>query len=236
MNGHGTIANELGVNGLWKQNPTLIQMLGLCPTLAVSTSFVNAVSLGLATVVVMMIASTAVAVLRHVIPREIRIPVFIVIIAGLVTVVDLLMNAYLHSLYLVLGIFVPLIVTNCIVLARVEAFAAKNRPDYAGLDALMMGLGLVWVLALIGAIREIIGQGTLFAGIEWIVPSWSAITLFGDASQGFLLAMLPPGAFIVLGFLVAAHNALTAWQKARTKKRTLAASAPAAPTPIGGEA
>lgn len=100
----------------------------------------------------------------------------------------------------------------------------------------MMGLGLVWVLALIGAIREIIGQGTLFAGIEWIVPSWSAITLFGDASQGFLLAMLPPGAFIVLGFLVAAHNALTAWQKARTKKRTLAASAPAAPTPIGGEA
>lgn len=141
MNGHGTIANELGVNGLWKQNPALIQMLGLCPTLAVSTSFVNAVSLGLATVVVMMIASTAVAVLRHVIPREIRIPVFILIIAGLVTVVDLLMNAYLHSLYLVLGIFVPLIVTNCIVLARVEAFAAKKSPRLRRVGRIDDGVG-----------------------------------------------------------------------------------------------
>ncbi len=221
---------ELSVNGLWKQNPALVQLLGLCPTLAVSTSFVNAVSLGLATVLVMMVASGAVALLRPVIPREIRIPVFVLVIAGLVTVVDLLMNAYLHSLYLVLGIFVPLIVTNCIVLARVEAFAAKNRPDFALMDALMMGLGLVWVLGLIGAVREMLGQGTLFAGIEWIVPSWSAITLLGEESRGFLLAMLPPGAFVVLGFLVAIHNALTAGHKKRQKAQARSAGgSPLAP-------
>lgn len=209
---------EIRDNGLWQQNPVLIQMLGLCPTLAVSTTTVNAVSLGLATTLVMMIANGAVALLRHLIPREIRIPVFILVIASLVTVVDLLMNAYLHELYRVLGIFVPLIVTNCIVLARVEAFAAKNRPDYALWDGMMMGVGLVWVLGLIGTIREVVGQGTLLAGIEWFVPDGSAISL-SDSGHGFLLAMLPPGAFLVLGFLVAAHNALTAWQSARRKRQ-----------------
>ncbi len=208
---------EITHNGLWQQNPALVQLLGLCPTLAVSTTAVNAFSLGLATILVMGIANLAVASLRHVIARETRIPLFILIIASLVTVVDLLFNAYLHELYLVLGIFVPLIVTNCIVLARVEAFAAKNRPDYAWLDAVMMGLGLLWVLTLIGAIRELIGQGTLFAGIEMIVPGWSAWQVFGDDYPGFLLTMLPPGAFFVLGVLIAARNVLEARRQARTQ-------------------
>lgn len=211
---------EISTNGLWKQNPALIQLLGLCPTLAVTTTALNGISLGLATILVMMIANGAVALLRPLIPHEVRIPLFILIIASLVTVVDLLMNAYLHALYEVLGIFVPLIVTNCIVLARVEAFAAKHPVALSLWDGLMMGLGLVWVLGLIGAIRELVGQGTLFAGIEWFVPGWSALTL-SESGHGLLLATLPPGAFIVLGFLVALHQAITAWQRERMRQRRL---------------
>ncbi len=221
---------EISTNGLWKQNPVLIQLLGLCPTLAVTTTALNGISLGLATILVMMIANGAVALLRPLIPHEVRIPLFILIIASLVTVVDLLMNAYLHALYEVLGIFVPLIVTNCIVLARVEAFAAKHPVTLSLWDGLMMGLGLVWVLGLIGAIRELVGQGTLFAGIEWLVPGWSALTL-SESGRGLLLAILPPGAFIVLGFLVAAHQAITAWQRERMRKKQLQASESHLPSP-----
>ena len=193
-------------NGLWKQNPGVVQLLGLCPILAVSTSVVNAVSLGLATVLVMAVANLAVASLRNFIPYEIRIPVFILIIAALTTVVDLVFNAYLHDLYLVLGIFIPLIVTNCIVLARVEAFAAKNDPISSTVDGMMMGLGLVWVLAVLGGIREVIGSGTLFSGIEMLVPGLSPITLFGSDYPGFLIGILPPGAFFTLGCLIALSN------------------------------
>lgn len=198
-------------NGLWKQNTGLVQLLGLCPILAVSTSIVNAVSLGLATVVVMAVSNLAVASLRNFIPYEIRIPVFILIIAALTTVVDLLFNAYLHDLYLVLGIFIPLIVTNCIVLARVEAFAAKNDALSSTVDGVMMGLGLVWVLGVLGGIREFVANGTLFAGIEMIVPGLSAITVFGDDYPGFLLGILPPGAFFTLGCLIALSN----WMRTR---------------------
>jgi len=193
-------------SGLWKQNTGLVQLLGLCPILAVSTSIVNAVSLGLATVVVMAISNFAVASLRNFIPYEIRIPVFILIIAALTTVVDLAFNAYLHDLYLVLGIFIPLIVTNCIVLARVEAYAAKNDPVSSTVDGVMMGLGLVWLLGLLGAIRELVGNGTLLSGIDMLVPGWSAITVFGDDYPGFLLGILPPGAFFTLGCLIALSN------------------------------
>ena len=157
-------------NGVWKQNTSLIQLLGLCPLLAVTTNMVNGVMLSLATIIVMALSNVAVASLRNFIPHEIRIPVFILIVAALVTVVDLLFNANLHELYLVLGIFIPLIVTNCIVLARVEAFAAKNPPLHATFDGIFMGIGMLWTLAVLGGLREFFGGGTLFAGIDLVFP------------------------------------------------------------------
>jgi len=220
---------EIAHNGLWKQNAILAQLLGLCPLLAVSTNLVNAVSLGLATIVVMGMSNLAISMLRGFIPHEIRIPVFVLIIAALVTVVDLAFNAFLHDLYLVLGIFIPLIVTNCIVLARVEAFAAKNSMPAATLDGIMMGIGFVWVIGLLGAIREIIGQGTLFSGIEMIFPAASAIQVLPVDYPGFLIAILPPGAFFVLGLLVAGRN----WLDYRANQRIhLQRSHPAAITSV----
>ena len=226
---------EISWNGLWKQNPGLAQLLGLCPILAISTSMVNAVSLGLATILVMAVANLAVSALRNFIPYEIRIPVFILIIAALVTVVDLSFNAFFHDLYLVLGIFIPLIVTNCIVLARVEAFAAKNDPLTSTIDGVMMGIGLVWVLGVLGAIRELIGAGTLLSGIEMIIPGASAISVFGDDYPGFLISILPPGAFFALGMLIAAFNAINAHLAARARRRPPPApvAAPAAKSADG---
>jgi Na+-translocating ferredoxin:NAD+ oxidoreductase subunit E len=210
---------ELSWNGLWKQNPGLAQLLGLCPILAVSTTMVNAVSLGIATILVMTLANLAISGLRNFVPYEIRIPVFILVIAALVTMVDLAFNAYFHDLYLVLGIFIPLIVTNCIVLARVEAYAAKNDPLSSTVDGIMMGVGLVWVLAVLGAMRELLGAGTLFSGIEMIIPGTSALSVFGDDYPGFLIAILPPGAFFALGILIAAFNAINARLAARAHRR-----------------
>ena len=215
-------------NGIWKQNTSIVQILGLCPLLAVTTNAVNGIMLSLATILVMAISNLAVASLRNFIPHEIRIPVFILIVAALVTVVDLLFNANLHELYLVLGIFIPLIVTNCIVLARVEAYAAKNDPLSSTLDGVMMGLGLVWVLALLGGLRELLGSGTLFAGIDMIVPGLSPLSVFGDDYPGFLLAVLPPGAFFALGCLIAAYNAINA----RLKTRAQRAATQQAPTQL----
>jgi electron transport complex protein RnfE len=195
-------------NGLWKQNPGVVQILGLCPTLAISNNVVNALSLGLATAFVMALSSGGVALMRNLIPHPIRIPVFILIVAVLVTVVELAMNAWMHALFLVLGIFIPLIVTNCIVLARVEAFASKRSVSHSTLDGAMMGLGLTGVLVTLGAVREVIGKGTLFSGIDLalgpIAKDW-VIPLAHDYS-GFLLAVLPPGAFIGLGLLIALRN------------------------------
>jgi electron transport complex protein RnfE len=213
---------EIAHNGLWKQNAILAQLLGLCPLLAVSSSMVNAVSLGLATILVMGLANFAVSALRSFIPYEIRIPIFILIIAALVTVVDLAFNAFLHDLYLVLGIFIPLIVTNCIVLARVEAFAAKNSVGLSTFDGVMMGVGFVWVIGLLGAIREFVGQGTLFSGIEMIIPGAQAIQILPDDYPGFLLAILPPGAFFVLGLMIAGRNWLEYRANERAKARLLA--------------
>ncbi|AVR89104.1 electron transport complex subunit E [Thauera aromatica] len=210
---------DLAWNGLWKQNTGLAQLLGLCPILAVSTTMVNAVSLGLATLLVMALANFAVSTLRNLIPYEIRIPVFILIIAALVTVVDLAFNAWLHDLYLVLGIFIPLIVTNCIVLARVEAYAAKNDPLTSTVDGLMMGLGLVWVLAVLGGLRELLGAGTLLSGIDMILPGASALSVFGDDYPGFLISILPPGAFFTLGVLIAVFNAINVRLAARARRR-----------------
>jgi electron transport complex protein RnfE len=210
---------EIAHNGIWKQNTGLVQLLGLCPLLAVSTTFINGVSLAIATILVMALASGAVASLRSLIPHEIRIPVFILIIASLVTMVDLAMNAWLHQLYLVLGIFIPLIVVNCIVLARVEAFAAKNTPLAAAWDGAMMGVGLLVAIAVLGGLREIIGTGMLFSGIELVIPGTHALQLLPADYPGFLVAILPPGAFLVLGFMIAGRN----WLDARAAVRARAA-------------
>jgi electron transport complex protein RnfE len=216
-----SIYRDITRNGLWKQNVILTQVLGLCPLLATSTSAVNAVSLGLATIVVMALANMAISSLRTFIPYEIRIPVFILIIAALVTVVDLSFNAWLHDLYLVLGIFIPLIVTNCIVLARVEAYAAKNPVGASTVDGIMMGVGFVWVIGLLGLVREFIGQGTLFSGIEMLLPGLQGIQVLPEDYPGFLVAMLPPGAFFILGLMIAGRNWLDARANERAKQRLL---------------
>ena len=195
-------------NGLWTQNTGVVQLLGLCPLLAISTSVVNAVGLGLATALVMSFSNGTVSLVRNLVPHEIRIPVFILIIAVLVTVIEMAMNAFIHPLYLVLGIFVPLIVTNCIVLARTDSFASKNRVLPAMLDGFMMGIGLTLVLTLLGGIREVIGHGTLLSGIDLALGESAknmVITVLPEY-KGFLLAILPPGAFIGLGLLIAGKN------------------------------
>ena len=209
--------SEIVENGLWKQNPGLVQLLGLCPTLAMTVSLVNVFSLGLMTAVVMAASNASVAPIRQWVPTEIRIPVFILIIAALVTIIDLSMHAYLQSLHAVLGIFIPLIVTNCIVLARVEAFAAKNPVVPSALDGFMMGFGLALVLATLGGLREIIGKGTLFSGIDLVFgPSAKSmiLTVIPDY-HGFLLAILPPGAFIGLASLIATRNWMAQRKAAR---------------------
>lgn len=215
-------AREIIVNALWKQNPGIVQLLGLCPLLAISNTVVNSLSLGLATTLVMAIASGSVSLIRNFIPQPIRIPVFILIIAALVTVVQLLMHAYVQPLYLVLGVFIPLITTNCIVLARVESFASKRSTAHSVLDATFMGLGLTGVLVALGAMREISGKGTLFSGLDLVfgpaAKGWM-IQVIPDYG-GFLLAILPPGAFLGLGLLIALRNWIMDIQQNRVARLT----------------
>jgi len=199
---------KIAIDGLWKQNPGLVQLLGLCPTLAVTTSVVNGLSLGIATALVMALSNGSISPIRKFVPTEIRVPVFILIIAALVTIIDFSIHAFIEPLYKALGIFIPLIVTNCIVLARVESFAAKNDTAPSFFDGLYMGLGLAMVLAVLGALREIFGKGTLLSGIDLIFGSSASnlvIHFFSDY-PGFLLAILPPGAFISLACLIALKN------------------------------
>ena len=210
---------QIAANGVWKQNTSIVQILGLCPLLAVTTNLVNGAMLSLATIIVMCVSGLAIASLRNLIPHEIRIPVFILVVAALVTVVDLLFNANLHELYLVLGIFIPLIVTNCIVLARVEAYAAKNSPLQSMFDGIFMGVGMLWTLSLLGGLRELIGSGTLFSGIDMVIPGLHPLQLLPADYPGFLIAMLPPGAFILLGCLIAWKNWIDARAAARQHKR-----------------
>ena len=204
LKSHSLLA-DIAKQGLWKNNPALVQILGLCPTLAVTTSATNALGLGIATTAVLMMSNLAISLVRSWVPNEIRIPVYVMIIAALVTCVQLLMNAYLFELYQALGIFIALIVTNCIIIGRAEAFANRNPPLLALFDGLMMGLGFTLILLLLGSVREILGQGTLFAGADQLLGPWAAtlkIVLF-QADAGFLLAILPPGAFLALGFIIA---------------------------------
>ncbi|SMN12703.1 Electron transport complex protein RnfE [Bathymodiolus heckerae thiotrophic gill symbiont] len=195
-------------NGLWNNNQALVALLGLCPLLAVTSNIVNAIGLGLATTFVLVASNTTISIFRHYIRKEIRIPVFVLLIASFVTIVELVMQSYFYDLYLILGIFVPLIVTNCAILGRAEAFASKNSWDKSLLDGLMMGVGFSIVLVILGAMRELIGSGTLFdqsALLLGDLGSTLSVTVFTDY-QGTLMAVLPPGAFIGLGLIVAIKN------------------------------
>ncbi|MEI7611926.1 MAG: electron transport complex subunit E [Betaproteobacteria bacterium] len=206
---------EIFNNGAWKQNSSLVQMLGMCPLLAMTTSMVNGFMLSMATIFVMGLSGFVVSCLRNFIPHEIRIPVFIMIAAALVTVVDLCMAAYMPDMHNILGIFIPLIITNCIVLARIEAFAAKQGPIQSLFDGAFMGVGMLWTLSLLGGLREFIGAGTLFSGIESVIPALHGLQLLPEEYPGFLVTILPPGAFIVLAFMVAAKNWFEASRAAR---------------------
>ncbi len=211
---------EITLNGLWKNNPALVQLLGLCPLLAVTGTTVNAIGLGLATTLVLLGSNTAVSLIRNFVPETVRLPAFVMIIASLVTCAELLMQAYTYELYEILGIFIPLIVTNCAILGRADAFASKNSVLPAALDGFMMGLGFTIVLILLGTIREFIGQGTLFTGMDLLfgemAKDWQ-ITVFTNYPD-FLFAILPPGAFVCMGLIIAVKNIIDARLKEREKK------------------
>lgn len=192
--------------GLSSGNVGLVQLLGLCPLLAVSNNAVNALGLGLATVLALLVTNTAVASIRKLTRRDVRIPAFIMVIAAVVTSIELAMRAFLPQLHAVLGLFIPLIVTNCALMGRAEAFASRNNPGRAALDGLAIGLGFLWVLLLIGALRELIGEGSLFAGAGRLL-GLPGLELAADGYPGFVLAILPVGAFVVLAALVAMRQA-----------------------------
>lgn len=197
----------LSKQGLWSNNPALVQLLGLCPLLAVSSSVVNALGLGLATILVLVFSNLMVSLIRHQITAAIRLPAFVLIIAGFVTCAELLLQAFAYSLYLSIGIFIPLIVTNCAILGRAVSYASKNPPLLATYDGLMTGLGFSLVLLVLGALRELFGTGSLFANMEYLLPfaaTWEITVL--PAYPGFLLALLPPGAFLFMGLLLATKN------------------------------
>jgi electron transport complex protein RnfE len=211
---------DISLNGLWKNNPALVQVLGLCPLLAVSNSAVNGLGLGLATLLVLTLSNITVATTRRFIPQAARIPCYVLLIASVTTCVQLLMNAYTYSLYQVLGIFIPLIVTNCVIMGRAESFAVRNPILDAFWDGLMNGLGFCLVLFILGSGREIIGTGIWMAGAEQLFgESGKDFTVeFMHLDNTFLLAILPPGAFIGLGLMIAGKNAIDAYQKTQKTK------------------
>ncbi|RUM80180.1 MAG: electron transport complex subunit RsxE, partial [Candidatus Thioglobus sp.] len=191
---------KIAKNGLWDNNQALVALLGLCPLLAVTNNVVNSIALGLATTFVLVASNTTISIFRNYISKEVRIPIFVLLIASFVTIVELTMQSYFYDLYLILGIFVPLIVTNCAILGRAEAFASKNTWGKSALDGLMMGIGFSIILVILGGMRELIGNGTLFDQSALLLGSLGdtlSVTVFEDY-QGTLLAILPPGAFIGL--------------------------------------
>ncbi|MCP1622606.1 electron transport complex subunit E [Pseudomonas nitroreducens] len=198
---------DIALQGLWKNNPGLMQLLGLCPLLGTSSSMVNALGLGLATIFVLFCSSIAVSLIRGTLSESVRLPAFLLVIATLTTCVELLMQAWRYELYEVLGIFVPLITTNCVILGRAQAFASTNNVARSAFDGLMMGLGFALVLLAIGTLRELLGHGTLLAGMDLLLgPGAASWKLQIPGYQGLLLAVLPPGAFLVLGLLIALKN------------------------------
>ncbi|MCS3605942.1 electron transport complex subunit E [Erwinia rhapontici] len=199
-------AKTLLVGGLWKNNSALVQLLGLCPLLAVTSTATNALGLGLATTLVLTCTNSGISLSRRWVPSEIRIPIYVMIIAAVVSCVQMLINAYAYGLYQSLGIFIPLIVTNCIVVGRAEAVASKSSIPLSALDGMAIGLGATSVMVVLGSIREIIGNGTLFNGADQLLGSWAKVMRIEVVhfDSPMLLAMLPPGAFIGLGMLLAA--------------------------------
>ena len=208
---------ELSLNGLWKNNPAIVQLLGLCPLLAVTGSVINAIGMGLATTMVLTISNTCVSLVRSVVSDAVRLPVFVMIIAAAVTCIELLMQAYTYDLFQILGIFLPLITTNCVILGRADAFASKNPVLPAMYDGFIMGIGFSVILVFLGALRELLGTGALFNNMDLLfgeaAASWKWV-VFSDYKQ-FLLAILPPGAFIVTGMIIALKNVIDAQIKAR---------------------
>jgi electron transport complex protein RnfE len=201
---------QILADGIWTQNTGLVVLLGLCPLLAVTNTLVNGLALGLATMLTLMLSNLSVSAIRGILKPEIRIPAFVLIIASVVTVVELLMHAFLYDLYRVLGIFIPLIVTNCAIIGRAEAFASRNGMFPSLLDGFATGLGFCLTLVLLGGLRELVGRGTLLSDAEMLLGEWGGrleLVVFPD-HPGFLLALLPPGAFFGLALLIAARNAL----------------------------
>ncbi|MDX5328493.1 MAG: electron transport complex subunit E [Marinobacter sp.] len=201
---------EIIRDGLWTNNPALVQVLGLCPLLAVTSTVVNAIGLGIATLMVLIGSNLSVSIIRNFVNESVRLPAFVMIIASFVTCAELLMQAFTYELYQILGIFIPLIVTNCAILGRADAFASKNPPLPALLDGAMMGLGFLAVLVVLGGMRELVGQGTLFADMhlllgpmasDWVVRPF-------EHYPDMLFMVLPPGAFVGLGLLIALKNGI----------------------------
>ena len=208
---------ELTADGLWHNNPGLVQLLGLCPLLGVSSSTVNALGLGIATILVLVLSNVSVSLIRHAVTPAVRLPAFVMIIAAVTTCIELLMQAYTYELFLILGIFIPLIVTNCIILGRADAFAAKNPVLPSAIDGFMMGLGFALVLLALGMLRELVGQGTLFANMHLllgpIAANWTWV-VFPNYKE-VLFVILPPGAFLFMGLLIALKNVIDDQIKAR---------------------
>lgn len=231
-------------DGLWDKNIVTGQLLALCPALAITGTATNGLGMGLATTAVLIVSNVAISALRKVIAPEIRIPAFILIIAAIVTVVDLALNAFLHDLHKVLGLFIALIVTNCAILGRAEAFASRRGVLASAVDGLTMGVGFTLALIVIGALREIFGSGTLFAQASVLLGaqfSFMELTLFPDY-PGFLILILPPGGFIVLGFLLAAKRLIDSRKltieqeiKQMRKERVFTAAGVLKPQPEMGE-
>ncbi len=221
---------DINKEGLWTNNVALVQMLGLCPLLAVTATAINGLGLGIATLLTLVLSSLIVSLIRNFVKPEVRIPVFVMIIASVVTAIELTMNAYFHELYNILGIFVPLIVTNCAILGRAEAFASKTTPDKAVVDAFAMGLGFAAVLVVLGTMREVLGQGTFMTQAHLMfgeIGHALSFTVIEDY-RGFLLAILPPGAFIGLGLLIAIKNVIDDRSKKKAAKLAIIEKAKAA--------
>lgn len=220
---------DIALDGLWRQNPGFVQLLGLCPLLATSSTLINGLSMGLATLLVLTGSNLLISAVRHRVRREVRIPLFVLIIAALVTCVELVMQAWFPELYRVLGLFVALIVTNCIIIGRAEAYAARADVLRAGADGVLMGLGFTLVLVMLGGLRELVGQGTLLADAALLFgPVAADWTLHLPGYPGLLLAVLPPGAFIGLGLLVALKNWIDTRLAARPAPVPAGQPAPAA--------
>jgi len=228
--GYGKLVRD----GLWDNNQALVALLGLCPLLAVTNSAVNGLGLGVATLVVLTLSNATVSLIRNLVRPEVRLPVFVIVIASFVTAVELSMNAWFHELYKILGIFIPLIVTNCAIIGRAEAFASKNNLRHAVVDGLAMGTGFTLVLTTLGAARELVGQGTLFAQADLMFGPWAEglMLSLGEGFRGMLIAILPPGAFIGLGLMIAVKNIID--RRVARRRAVVATPAEQAPAPSDG--